>query len=135
MHNRQKYIISNHAIDRIKNYSYSGKDLSFISKYYYPICNFIIKYIPIFVSPNLITLFGLFTVISSTISLLYFSFLPISIRYIICGISLFIYQLCDTIDGLQGKRTGMYYNPTTELFDHGCDSMVLTSSMSTLHKY
>jgi len=38
----------------------------------------------------------------------------------------FIYQTCDALDGLIGRRTGMYAHPSAELFDHGVDSLVIS---------
>ena len=114
-------MIPKEAIDRIKNYPYKSNDYSLLSKYYYPLCNFILEFIPEYISPNVITLCGLLAVMLSTFSLL----LSISsFSFIICALSLLIYQITDALDGLQGKKTGMYYNPTIELFDHGCDSIV-----------
>lgn len=38
------------------------------------------------------------------------------------------YEFFDALDGQQGKRVGMYTNATTELFDHGCDSITTVLS-------
>ena len=38
--------------------------------------------------------------------------------------SLVAVQTADAVDGRQGKRVGMYVHPSTELFDHGIDSIV-----------
>jgi len=38
---------------------------------------------------------------------------------------LFVYQTMDALDGLQGRKVGMYTNATTEVFDHGFDASVL----------
>ena len=35
-----------------------------------------------------------------------------------------IYQTADAMDGCMGRRTSMYVHPSTELFDHGVDSVV-----------
>jgi hypothetical protein len=46
--------------------------------------------------------------------------------YITSACFVFIYQTGDAVDGLIGKRTGMYSHPSTELFDHGIDSLVIS---------
>lgn len=38
--------------------------------------------------------------------------------YLNCGISMFIYQTLDAIDGKQARRTGLS-SPLGQLFDHG----------------
>lgn len=83
---------------------------------------------PKWVSPNIITLMGLMSI-----------FFGYGLLYYYCGstsecaapswvfpvvaLSLLVYQTMDALDGQQGKRVGMYTNATTELFDHGCDSV------------
>jgi len=44
------------------------------------------------------------------------------------AVFLFIYQTFDALDGQQGRKVGMYTHATTELFDHGVDSVVLVIS-------
>lgn len=47
------------------------------------------------------------------------------IIYLTWGISLFLYQSLDAIDGKQARKTGMA-GPLGELFDHGCDALNTT---------
>ena len=42
--------------------------------------------------------------------------------FFVWGVSLFLYQSFDSIDGKQARRTGMA-GPLGELFDHGCDAL------------
>lgn len=113
-------MLSELAINRIQNYPYQSNDQSILIKYIKYVCNIIINYIPLSVSPNIITVCGVGIVLLSTI----IQYMYASIYSVIfCIISLFIYQILDNLDGMQGKRTNMYNNPTTELFDHGCDSI------------
>lgn len=44
---------------------------------------------------------------------------------VVWGLSLFMYQSLDSIDGKQARRTGMA-GPLGELFDHGCDALNTT---------
>lgn len=120
---------------KIKNYKYTSVGISYFNDFYSNICNKIIKYIPTSISPNLISLTGLLVIMLNTFIVNYLEF-PLSLNCLITATSLFIYQLCDRLDGMQCKRiplyyhngTGNYYNATTELFDHGCDSIVLSLS-------
>jgi hypothetical protein len=113
------------AVDRILNYPYASNDQSIFVKYIKNICRYIIDLIPTTISPNVITTTGLCLVLFSTI--IQHVFVSVY-SALFAALSLFIYQLLDDLDGMQGKRTNMYNNPTTEIFDHGCDSinMVLT---------
>ena len=115
--------------NKIKNYRYVGLDDSIICNVYYAICYRILEYIPKWLSPNIITLCGLAAVMASTMLLFMFSWL-LSFGALagISALCLLTYQLCDTLDGRQAKRLNMYHNATTELFDHCCDSIVLTFS-------
>lgn len=121
--------ISETVKNNIKNYNYISNDASFLSKYVYSICYKILEFIPKSVSPNIITLCGLGSVLFSTLLILFFSssFSVLSLA-LISAFCLFVYQMCDTLDGRQAKRLGMYTNPTTELFDHGVDSIVVSLS-------
>ena len=108
----------------IKNYDYKSIDKSLLAPYYKKICQYIINYIPQCISPNIVTLFGLAISMFSTIMVVYYRYIwdHVILCYI-CFVSLFMYQLIDILDGMQAGKVGMYYNPTTELFDHGCDSV------------
>ena len=119
-------MLTKENIDRIKNYHYSSIDSSIFGNYLDVLCNIIVKYVPITISPNIISIIGLTHVITGTILL---SLLVSPIKYLLCAILLFVYQLCDTLDGKQGKRTNMYYNSSTELYDHGVDSIVMSLSL------
>lgn len=108
----------------IRNYDYQSIDKSVLAPYYKKICRGIIDYIPSYVSPNIITLIGLATSIASTLLIYYLQgTLDHSTLCLMCFACLFAYQLIDILDGMQAGKVGMYYNPTTELFDHGCDSV------------
>lgn len=114
--------LSEHSVTRLRNYTYTSQDDSYISKALYYICDKIIDYIPKWISPNVITLCGLGIVSFSSIILFFYQSIY---SYLFCASCLFAYQLLDVLDGMQGKRTNMYTNPTTEIFDHGCDSITL----------
>ncbi|ARF08671.1 CDP-alcohol phosphatidyltransferase [Catovirus CTV1] len=111
----------------ILNYRYVSQDDSILAPYYKTISTYCIDYIPINMSPNLITLIGLTGVFVSTfITIFLKNYIGLLATCVICSTLLLFYQIMDTLDGMQGKRVNMYYNPTTELFDHGCDSITTT---------
>ncbi|KAL0086275.1 CDP-alcohol phosphatidyltransferase-domain-containing protein [Phycomyces blakesleeanus] len=77
------------------------------------------------ISPNLITLLGLFCTIFNVLTLFYYdtSIGPCpNWVYTSFGIGLFVYQSLDAIDGKQARRTGAS-GPLGELFDHSCDAL------------
>lgn len=114
------------AIDKLRNYVYKSEDESVIAPYYTEFAYHILAFIPLWVSPNVISLIGLSFVIFSSLLNLFFS---ASISFTtLCFINvgcLFAYQMCDILDGRQAYRLTMETNPTTDVFDHGCDSVVL----------
>ncbi|CAF4499232.1 unnamed protein product [Rotaria socialis] len=120
----------------LRNYKYASEDQSFLAPCMYKVWALFFVLVPKRISPNLITLFGL------TIVLLAFTAIHINRRddddglnCLIYGIALFIYQTSDALDGMQGKRVHMYENATTEIFDHGVDSIVTSlTSIATITK-
>lgn len=98
----------------LRNYKYTGEDQSFLAPFMYKIWSIFFILVPKRISPNLVTIFGLFIV------LFIFSFIHLNndddgFNCLIFGIALFIYQTADALDGMQGKRVHMYENATTEV--------------------
>lgn len=117
----------------IKNYNYKSIDESILAPPFKSFCSVLINYIPETISPNVITLVGLCCVIMSTIiNMVLIDNVTVVEICVINATMLFLYQIFDTMDGMQGKKVGMYYNPTTELFDHGCDSLVTSLTIYNL---
>lgn len=111
--------------EEILNYKYEAIDNSILMPYYRVITEFLINYIPLYISPNIITLTGLLSILTSSfIAIFLKDYLGLFLTCFICSFLLFVYIIMDTLDGSQCKRVNMYYNPTTEIFDHGCDSIV-----------
>ncbi len=80
-------------------------------------------------APNLITLIGSLILFSGVIVILFFDFtlskeLP-AWAYFYSGLSIFLYQTLDAVDGKQARRTGSS-SPLGQLFDHGCDAFACT---------
>lgn len=121
--------IKDSDIKALKKYKYSSVDKSLIQKYILnPYWCWLVKRVPEWVAPNLITLSGfMFMVFSICLLLTYgpnWEEVPRWI-YVCWGINLFIYQSLDAIDGKQARRTGSS-GPLGELFDHGCDAINTT---------
>ncbi|KAF0992230.1 hypothetical protein HZS_4410 [Henneguya salminicola] len=112
----------------IKSHKYCHYGESLLEPYLTAWWEFILKYIPRTISPNVLTSIGLCFVISSTLLFSYFSpkmdqQIPMWVN-IYAIIALFIYQTLDAIDGKQARRLNCS-SPLGELFDHGCDAVAL----------
>eukprot|EP01105_Mastigella_eilhardi_P006321 TRINITY_DN17934_c0_g1_i1.p1 TRINITY_DN17934_c0_g1~~TRINITY_DN17934_c0_g1_i1.p1 ORF type:complete len:379 (+),score=88.66 TRINITY_DN17934_c0_g1_i1:130-1137(+) len=83
---------------------------------------------PMWLAPNLITLFGGLAVVAATTACCLWSpqaasDLPSWVFVAVVAL-LYTYQTADNIDGKQAKRTGAG-SPLGELFDHGVDAFVM----------
>ncbi|CAH1114558.1 unnamed protein product [Psylliodes chrysocephalus] len=129
-----QYLTKEHLIG-FDNYKYNCIDNGVLSIYVmHPFWNWVVKYCPRSIAPNLLTFTGfLFTVATY----IYFAFLDYNFYaadpdhpeveplgkwpYMTAAIFLFIAYTLDGIDGKQARRTGTS-GPLGELFDHGLDS-------------
>eukprot|EP01138_Halocafeteria_seosinensis_P015289 gb/GECG01015605.1/.p1 GENE.gb/GECG01015605.1/~~gb/GECG01015605.1/.p1 ORF type:complete len:397 (+),score=34.77 gb/GECG01015605.1/:1-1191(+) len=92
---------------------------------------FVSNYIPSFVSPNMVTLLGLaVALIPVVLTLLEMKFdldlaggLPNEL-FLGAALAIFIYNTMDAIDGKHARNTNQS-SPLGQMFDHGCDSVVL----------
>lgn len=125
--NHLESFFSHEEIENAKKYKYNGKDDSicvklFLRRYW----DFLIKYVPLNIAPNLITLIGfLFEVFSFIVSFIlsHAASRPLpGWACIMNGITLHIYQTLDNLDGRQARRTGSS-SPLGQFFDHGCDAI------------
>ena len=118
--------LSNKSLENLKNFKYKYTNDSILyNKILSPCLNKLVKYIPTFIAPNLITFTSLcFNILAAIISYLDGGFdfshkLNRSTCFII-GLFQFLYQILDNIDGKQARRTGNS-TPFGMLMDHGCD--------------
>jgi ethanolaminephosphotransferase len=96
-----------HQLPNLKDYRYAGVDLSLVSRYvlkpFYN--NFVIKFFPMSMAPNAITLTGLIFVLINFATVLYYN--PTLDQdcppwvYASCAVGLFLYQTFDGVDGIQ----------------------------------
>ncbi|KAJ9658179.1 Phosphotransferase [Neophaeococcomyces mojaviensis] len=119
--------IRQRQLPKLHEYKYAGVDHSLLSKYilkpFYT--NVAIKFFPMSMAPNAITLSGFSFVIINFLTLLYYN--PTLDKdcppwvYLSWAIGLFLYQTFDAVDGTQARRTRQS-GPLGELFDHGVDA-------------
>jgi phosphatidylglycerophosphate synthase len=114
-------------IDNAKHYKYNGADDSILAKLFLrTFWNWAIEFVPMWVAPNLITFIGfLFELSSFLLSFVLSHVLTTPLPRWVCiwnGISLFVYQTLDNLDGRQARRTGSS-SPLGQFFDHGCDAL------------
>ena len=136
----EEYPYDKSIIKKIQNYKYIGGDTSIIYHYILsPFAQFWVNLIPTWIAPNLITALGLLLPTILTILTIIFNPNLNSIDaprwlYLCNGITLFMYQTMDNMDGKQARRTGTS-SPLGMLFDHGCDaiqSCISSISMSSV---
>ncbi|PYI07067.1 Choline/ethanolaminephosphotransferase [Aspergillus sclerotiicarbonarius CBS 121057] len=114
-------------LPKLREYRYAGIDLSLVSRYILkPFYNdFVIKFFPMSMAPNAITLTGFFFVVVNFFTILWYN--PTLDQdcppwvYASCAIGLFLYQTFDGVDGIQARRTKQS-GPLGELFDHSVDA-------------
>lgn len=81
-----------------------------------------VRFLPMWMAPNLVTMLGTVIMISTTLVQLYFAPrleepCPTWV-YLLSALGLFLYQTLDALDGKQARRTGAS-SPLGQLFDHG----------------
>lgn len=86
----------------------------------------VVKRLPLWLAPNLITLSGLLIILATSLLFIFYSpdanqDLPPWLL-LLGAASIFAYQTLDAIDGKQARRT-QSQSQLGELFDHGCDSL------------
>ncbi|KAI8432862.1 hypothetical protein MSG28_013789 [Choristoneura fumiferana] len=136
-----KYLTREH-LKGFDNYKYSAIDTSPLSQYVmHPFWNTVVKFIPKWIAPNLLTFAGFLCMVASVILLLVYDYhcyasggppgykrmegdeIP---RWVFtaCGVLLFLAYNLDGIDGKQARRIGVS-GPLGEMFDHGLDSYIV----------
>ncbi|GLH13294.1 Putative sn-12-diacylglycerol ethanolamine-and cholinephosphotransferase [Gryllus bimaculatus] len=119
-------LLSPGQLKRLSEHKYSFTSTSLLDSLLQPWWNWLVSKLPLWLAPNLITVWGLIVNILTTLILVWYS--PDAKEEaprwacFACALGLFIYQSLDAIDGKQARRTGTS-SPLGELFDHGCDSI------------
>ena len=121
-----KYIDDKY-INNLKAYKYKGGDNSIYYNYVIsPVCNFIVKYTPKCIAPNVITISGFFINLINLIITTYYGGWKGSDYYPpwVCYFTSFSYSFyiyLDALDGKQARRLNAS-SPLGLLFDHGTDA-------------
>lgn len=139
-HLRERFswdVLDPKTLPELHHHKYSGQDDSLLAYYVLqPYWNFVVKFVPSWVAPNLITLVGLLSTFTSLLIASSYSKGSLQVQlepwmYASTGGTLFMYQTLDAIDGKHARNTGSS-SPLGELFDHGCDA--LNSSVSIIDR-
>ncbi|XP_032523797.2 ethanolaminephosphotransferase 1-like [Danaus plexippus] len=135
-----KYLTSKH-LKGFDKYKYSAIDTSPLSRYVmHPSWNFMVKFIPKSIAPNLLTFSGFLCMLLCVLMLLVYDYdctasgrpgdgrkdeysIPNTV-FVLCGILVFLAYNLDGLDGKQARRIGVS-GPLGELFDHGLDSYIV----------
>ena len=126
-------------LQNMKIFKYTMSDESLLyNRCFSPFLNRLVKYFPLWLSPNLIILMSLFlNIIAVIISYKDGGFdFSLGLKRKTCfviGFFQLIYQLLDIIDGKQARRTGSF-TPFTILLDHGCDIFITVFTAFNLSK-
>jgi len=120
-------VLSPQQLKRLSEHKYSAQDKSILDELFmHKFWSWLVLKYPLWLAPNVITLFGLLLNVTATVILSYYS--PDAKQdaprwtYFLCAVTLFAYQSLDATDGKQARRTNSS-SPLGELFDHGCDSL------------
>lgn len=119
-------VLNEKQLKRLKEHTYSSHGTTLLDSYMQHWWEWVVKHLPIWLAPNLMTLAGLIVVILSALLFMFYS--PDAKRdiptwlLVVGALSIFIYQTLDACDGKQARRT-QTQSQLGELFDHGCDSL------------
>lgn len=123
-------VISDDGLETLVHHQYKSGHWSILDHALNGWWECVVKQMPMWLAPNLITLIGSIWYLASVpVGLQYsetctetdeISFLPLANLFI--AVALFAYQTLDAIDGKQARRTKSS-SPLGQLFDHGCDAL------------
>ncbi|ESP05564.1 hypothetical protein LOTGIDRAFT_152421 [Lottia gigantea] len=130
-----KVYLSKEVLRGFDQYKYSSVDTSPVSNYItHPFWNWAVKFVPLWVAPNVLTLTGFILLLVNFAVMTYYDVdftaataeqsVPPKIPnwvWLFGAFNNFLAHTLDGIDGKQARRTGSS-SPLGELFDHGLDS-------------
>jgi len=120
--------ISINGIQNLKNYKYASTGYTELDLMMNPFWYKVTEFLPRSLAPNLITLIAAaFNVIPAIFLISYDPAFSSNVPtpawvYLMVGISVFIYQTLDAVDGKQARRINQS-SPIGQLMDHGFDSI------------
>ena len=120
-------IIQEEAGENLKEHVYSGSDLGILYKLFWsPISNKLVEFLPDWIAPNTLTMFGFVHTIVPLVTLFCIAdfdllgYVP-NWFFFFQAWCYFAYRMLDEMDGKQARRTGNS-SPLGLIFDHGCDA-------------
>ena len=120
------YFLTDKGLTTMKNHKYVGGSYTKVDNLMNNFWNKVADLVPSNFAPNLITLTGLYFLVTSTLLYLlndyHLKMKASFIVYLYSFFCLFIYQTLDAVDGKQARKINNS-TPLGQLFDHGCDSM------------
>ncbi|KAK2078116.1 hypothetical protein QBZ16_003984 [Prototheca wickerhamii] len=127
--------LSKQALSGLKHYAYKPGGYTILDNWHQPFWNYTVELLPMWLAPNLVTLTGLAAVFAATLTGWYYDpdLLQESPRWVfgLMAFAQFFYLHVDCLDGKQARRTGSS-SPLGQLFDHGCDTLVIQFVLATL---
>ena len=130
-------VLNAQVADNITNFKYQGHDASLLYEHFIsPVCQWITdNLVPLWLAPNIITLVGFAFIVLPHIWILNRDTQEASdCHFMVCGICILLYSLCDNTDGKQARKTGSS-SSLGMILDHGCDAItccLLTISVGSL---
>ncbi|XP_041109378.1 ethanolaminephosphotransferase 1-like isoform X3 [Polyodon spathula] len=135
--------VSQEQLTGFDMYKYSAVDSNPLSVYVmHPFWNFVVKFLPTWLAPNLITFTGFLFLVLNFLMLAFFDYdfyasAPDHVHvpswvWIVAGLLNFIAYTLDGVDGKQARRTNSS-TPLGELFDHGLDSWACVFFVVTVY--
>jgi ethanolaminephosphotransferase len=111
------------------DFKYQGTCASITYKYLWsPFAEFLLKFVPETVAPNLITLFAFVIIVVSHVVFMFegdseFARVIPAWKYLLFGVTLFLYQHLDNMDGKQARKTSISVITQKTLQLWGCCSI------------
>jgi phosphatidylglycerophosphate synthase len=108
--------------ETLKNHKYSANDNSLSGQYLWPFWVYLQKFVPPYISPNVISFLGFFcTFLALLVAGSFHNNHPI-ISEILSTLLIFVYINLDCIDGIHARMNNNA-SPMGEFIDHACDSI------------
>eukprot|EP00922_Rhytidocystis_sp_ex-Travisia-forbesii_P025865 GHVS01037944.1.p1 GENE.GHVS01037944.1~~GHVS01037944.1.p1 ORF type:complete len:583 (+),score=72.76 GHVS01037944.1:539-2287(+) len=119
------HYINEQALRNVDVWKYKSGGSTQLDRLMNPWWEFVARYTPKMLAPNLLTLYGFIcTITALTLVLVYMPTLEEEAPrwlYFTVAILLFIHQTADAVDGKHARNTGTS-SPLGQIFDHGCDA-------------
>ncbi len=124
-------LLTNDNKENIIKWEYNFSDTSISSFLLTPFWEYLLKFIPLTIAPNLLTLSGFYCLLLSAYYTFYqYDTYPIIITFLNM-VLFFLYQTLDALDGKQARKI-QNASPLGELLDHTCDNIGMIFTIFTI---